>query len=96
MIFLSIFADVFIWRHRNNARFIIYFELLYMILHGLAPFNYGSMRNLFQMFTLYLLYLSYCVDMLTNMISLIIFYLVIKLLQWPLLYNAEVTPQYML
>ena len=48
------------------------------------------------MFLIYLLFLSYCVDMLTNIASLIVFYLVLKLVQWPFLYDSEIDSGYIL
>ena len=96
MIFFSIFTDILIWRQRRWSRFIIYFELIHLSVHGLVPFNYGTMKNLFQMFLIYLLFLSYCVDMLTNMASLLVFYLLLKLVQWPVLYDTEIDSDYLL
>ena len=45
MIVMSIFFDVMIWRRRYFARFIVYFELVFLFIHGFVPFNYGKVTT---------------------------------------------------
>ena len=45
MIVMSIFFDVIIWRRRNFARYIVYFELVFLFIHGFVPFNYGKVTT---------------------------------------------------
>ena len=49
-----------------------------------------------QMFTLLLVFLSYVVDMLASMISITLFYLLLRLYNMPLLYGIERNSEYYL
>ena len=39
---VGVFLDFLIWKKRKLAMSLMYYELVYMLLHGLVPYDYGK------------------------------------------------------
>lgn len=46
LIAIGVFLDFLIWKKRKLAILLIYYELVFMILHGLVPYNYGKVSRI--------------------------------------------------
>lgn len=89
---LGFMLDIVALRCREQARWIIYFEMFYMFLQGFVPYNYGSVARATQMFTLILVFLAYSCDFLLNSLSIMVLFIILRSVNYPLIYNLEITP----
>ena len=92
--FLGLVLDIIALRYREKARWIIYFEIIYMIIQSFVPYNFGSVARSLQFFTIFLVYVGYSVDLKINSIFIIVLFFTLRVFNYPFMYNLERTPAY--
>ena len=92
--FLGLILDIVALRYREKANWIIYFEIGYMLIQSFVPYNFGSVGRVLQLFTVFLVFLGYSVDMTMNSIIVVVLFIILRVVNYPLMYNIERTPVY--
>ena len=81
---------IVVWRKRNLAPLIFYYELIYLIFHGFVPYNYGDVLNWMILYSSYITYLAFgCGKMGTLIAMLTLTFSIQTLVQYPLLYSED-------
>ena len=87
LIVLGIIVDVMVWRWRHLAKYIAYYELLFMMVHGFVPLNYGDFKNMVHLMAMTFSWFLYTCDLGSAAISYTIASLIILFLEFPLVYK---------
>ena len=46
LIISGILIDIMVWRWRHLAKYIAYHDLIFLMVHGFVPLNYGNFKHL--------------------------------------------------
>ena len=89
LIALGLLLDILIWRRRKYAAWLLYFELLNVLLQGLVPFNYGHFTLTILCMTFVMIYVLVGCNMGPNIIATILTLTVVVFVEIPLLHREE-------
>lgn len=90
-IFIGILLDLVVWKYRNYAYLILYFELCNMCLSTLLPLKFGDVGNMFFLLTFIVAFFLYSCDMGLHIIATTIAFSIFQLCPMPIMYNEEYT-----
>ena len=87
---MGVILDLLVWRWRHLANYLIYFELINMLIQALVPLNYGDFRNLVHIMVMALSWFgASCYVGLAGIIGYTITSLIILFGLMPLVYHED-------
>ena len=84
---MGFLLNIMVWRWRSLAKYIFCYELLFMIVHGLIPLNYGGFKLMVHCMTFVFSWFLFTCDIGLSVISYTLVSLAIQFLEYPFVYN---------
>ena len=91
MTILSCVYDLLIWKRREYAKGLIYYELLYDVVISCVPFDYGNMISSYTMIKFIMMQVGYSCNMTLNILAVTITHCLSSFIIQPTIYNYEFT-----
>ena len=88
---IGVLLDIFIYKYRQYASVLLYYELISTSFHAFLPLNFGDMRGLYVLLTVSWQFILSCCDMGPNIIFATCTITFMQLVPHPLVYSEDIT-----
>ena len=84
---IGVLLDIIIWRRRQFANWLLYYELVSILLQGFVPFNFGDFQLIMLLMLMIQTFITVACDLSPNVICCTIVCLIMMFGQFPIMYN---------